>query len=169
MPTSPRAATAPVHSRYVIRDADVADLDTINGILEAAVSGWGLSARVLRLSLPSLRYDEMDVRTMRARLITDHGTPVGFSCTEPADPHDPSGNHRSLTLHGLYVLPRRQRTGIGARLLADVEALARAEGYAALATRAWRESSAFFTAHGFIPCAPGEPSLWPRPLWRALD
>jgi GNAT superfamily N-acetyltransferase len=153
-------AAAP--SRYLIGDAGVADLEVINGILEAAVSGWGLSARVLRLTLPSLRYDPADLPTMHARVLSDRGTPVGFSCTEPAE-------RRSLMLHGLYVLPRRQRRGIGARLLADALALARAAGYAHLATRAWRESHAFFLAQGFVPTEPGEPLLWPRPLRRALD
>jgi GNAT superfamily N-acetyltransferase len=147
----------------------VAGLDTINAILEAAVTGWGLPARVLRLSLPSLRYSSTDLQAMRARLIADRGTPVGFSCTEPADPDDQPAGHHALMLHGLYVLPGRQRAGIGARLLADVEAIARAGAYACLTTRAWRESSAFFTALGFVPCEPAEPSVWPRPLWRALD
>lgn len=152
-----------------ISDASVADLDTINGILEAAVSSWGLPARVLRLSLPSLRYDATDLRTMRARLCTDHGTAVGFSCVELAGPGAITAGRGSLMLHGLYVLPLQQRKGIGTLLLADVLAFARAEAYAKLTTRAWRESYAFFAAHGFIPCNPGESSLWPRPLWRALD
>lgn len=163
------ATGAANRSRYLIREAGVADLEPINAILEAAISAWGLPERVLRLSLPSLRYDATDLRTMRARLLTDHGAPVGFSCTEPAEPGDDTAGRRSLMLHGLYVLPRRQRSGIGTRLLADALALAQADGYTHLETRAWRESNAFFTAHGFVPVEPGESSRWPRPLWRALD
>ena len=163
------ATTGCAHLHYAISDASATELDIINEVLEAAVTGWKLSPRVLRLSLPSLRYSAADLQVMRVRLIAECGTPVGFSCTEPADPHDkPPGRH-ALMLHGLYVLPRRQRMGIGACLLADVEAIARAGGYACLTTRAWRESSTFFTALGFVPCAPAEPSAWPRPLWRALD
>lgn len=153
----------------LVTDASVTDLDTINGILEAAVGSWGLPARVLRLSLSSLRYDPMDLRTMRARLCTDHGTPVGFSCVEPADPGTISAGRGSLMVHGLYVLPPQQRKGIGSRLLADVLAFAREQAYARLTTRAWREAYGFFASHGFDPDEPEASSLWPRPLWRALD
>ena len=102
-------STAASASPGRITDAGLADLDTINGILEAAVTGWGLPARVLRLSLPGLRYTPIDFRTMRARLLTEHGTALGFSCVEPAAAGTFPGSHRALLLHGLYVAPARQR------------------------------------------------------------
>lgn len=58
-----------------------------------------------------------------------------------------------------YVLPAAARRGVGSRLLAEMEAIARRAGCAHLALRASLNAADFYRAHGYIETGRGEHRL----------
>jgi GNAT superfamily N-acetyltransferase len=132
-----------------LRVGSAADLDAINRVVEAAVMTWDLPERVKRLSLSSYRYQPHDLEHLELLVAeeADRGI-VGVAAWEPADPRDAPPETRALLLHGLYVAPKRQRRGIGARVLEAAETAARAQGFDALLVKAQPSAEAFFRARG---------------------
>ncbi|MFT5449189.1 MAG: GNAT superfamily N-acetyltransferase [Gammaproteobacteria bacterium] len=155
-----------------VRQADAADLRTINDVVSQAVQSWRLPARVLRLARPCLLYSAHDLVHMSVMLSSQSdgdGMPAAVALWEPADPHEtPSGSH-AVSLHGLYVLPPWQHRGVGRNLLGSVASWAAVRDYDAIVLRAWRQSETFFLAQGFRELVCDEASqLPPRRLWKAL-
>jgi len=147
-----------------------ADLRAVNAVVAGAVGSWTLSERVLRQALPSLLYDAVDLDYMNAMVADDaHGDAIGVALWEPAGRQDLPKGARALALHGLYVLPRWQGTGIGTGLLQMVVERAEARAFDGLSVRAWRRAERFFLARGFAPLDSTEPAdRYPRRLWLDL-
>lgn len=150
MSTSPRGAR--------LRPATADDLPAINAVVEAAVMTWKLPQRVKRLALPSYRYNPLDLSHLGIVLaeVADHGV-VGVAGWEPADPHDTPPGSKGLLLHGLYIDPRWQGTGLGTRLLQAAIAAARDQGFDGLLVKAQADAEGFFARRGLRPLPVDDP------------
>lgn len=165
--TSIADASDTQHPAVALRRAGSADVALVNQIVDAAVSTWGLPARVRRLAAPSLRYTARDLEHMDAVIAQDaQGKPLGVAVAEPAGMGDAPSGRSALLLHGLYVVPAHHGEGIGGRLLAWVAGLAAHQGRDGVAVRAWREAEDFFRSRGFQEVTPGNSvGGHPRRLW----
>lgn len=132
-----------------IRAATSADLPAINQVITAAVMGWSLPERVKRLSLPSYRYTEQDLKHLIMVVAeTDAAGIVGVAAWEPAEArHCPAGK-TGMLLHGIYVDPSAQHSGYGSALLKDAEAVARIARVDGLLVKAQADATPFFIHHG---------------------
>lgn len=131
-----------------LRAATVDDLAAINRVVEAAFMTWDLPERVKRLSLPSYRYDDMDLRHLQMKLAERTGEVVGLAAWEPAERKDCPGDAPALLLHGLYVHPEHMRQGIGRILMDSVREAARKGGYAGILVKAQADAVGFFERAG---------------------
>jgi predicted N-acetyltransferase YhbS len=131
-----------------LRQAGPDDLPAINRVVEAAFMTWDLPERVKRLSLPSYRYDEMDLRHLDLVLAERGGEVVGVAAWEPAEAVDCPDGKRGLLLHGLYVHPHSMRRGVGAHLLLAVRKAAAAQGFDGVLVKAQKDSLGFFERQG---------------------
>ena len=134
--------------QVTLRQAGPDDLPAINRVIEAAFMTWDLPERVKRLSLPSYRYDEMDLRHLQLMLAERDGEVLGVAAWEPAEAADCPPGRRGLLLHGLYVDPERMRRGLGARLLQAARGAAAAQGYDGVLVKAQAASVGFFERQG---------------------
>lgn len=86
-------------------------------------------------------------------LIAQHGDAlIGFGQVGPALPRRDRAPVAPADLHRLYLLPQWQRQGIGARLLAELEAWLRAQGhpyYGAYVLAANEPAKHFYQRQGF--------------------
>lgn len=144
------AAHAKPH--YEASRLDLERLNDVNRVVEQAVMAWSTSDRVRRLSLPLLRYSEMDLRHMKFLLLDDSaGEAVATAAWEETEADGAERGARCLQLHGLYVLPQWQRQGLGSSLLDFASLYAVSHDIDTIAVRAWREAQPFFHEHGFEP------------------
>ena len=135
-----------------INRLDLERLDTVNRVVEKAVGTWSLAERVRRLVLPSLLYHEIDLQHMRFLVLDDEeGEAAAVAVWEEASFEGENQSARSVQLHGLYVLPRWQRQGLGSSLLEFVSLWTGRRDIAGITARAWRESEPFFRLNGFEP------------------
>ncbi len=132
----------------ILRDAVSDDLAAINRVVEAAFMTWDLPERVKRLSLPSYRYDDMDLRHLQMKLAGSAGEVVGMAAWEPAERKDCPGEGPALLLHGLYVHPDHMQRGIGRELLRAVREAARAGGFDGVLVKAQADAVGFFERAG---------------------
>jgi len=133
----------------VLRPWQEADLSDVNNVVEQAIMGWNLPARVKRLSLSGYRYDKADVAHQQGLLACDaSGQIVGVAVWEPAPDEVVPGAGNVFRLHGLYVTPSRQRQGIGRRLLDTVIRKVCETGADGLVIRAQADAVPFFQALG---------------------
>ncbi len=135
-----------------LRPLAVADLDAANAVIATAIMTWHLPDRVKRLSLPSYRYDAQDLEHLTLIGAADEAdTIVGVASweREPASVADTPSGVKGLLLHGIYVIPRLHRTGIGSRLLDVAIKAARQGGFDGLLVKANRDAQGFFSAMGF--------------------
>lgn len=153
-----------------IRPATPDDLPAVNQVIEAAVMTWQLPERVKRLSLPSYRYDALDLDHLETVVAVTHsGRIVGVAAWEEAEPQDCPAGKTALLLHGLYVSPEEQRGGIGSRLLAAAEEAARIAGTDGLLVKAQNDAVAFFLAHGLERFPALDPARhYANRLWKPL-
>lgn len=152
-----------------IRQGDGDDLAQVNAVVEGAVMGWDLPARVKRLSLVSYRYQPHDLDHLRVLVAEAHGEVVGVAALEDAESGESPAPVKTALLHGLYVAPRWQRQGVGGRLLAAVVATARADGYRGLLVKANRQAQGFFVARGLRALAVADPARdYPYRFWLDL-
>lgn len=130
----------------------------INWVVEQAIRSWKVADRVRRLALPSLRYSESDLRDMTFVLLDDDkGEAVATAAWEKSETSGSANESRNVLLHGLYVLPRWQRRGLGSSLLEFVVLWAAINGIDSVNVRAWREAQPFFRRHGFQPLNTQQP------------
>lgn len=166
----PAAGRIPLTAMMSVRDATHSDLPTVNRIIAESVVSWGLPERVRRLATPSLNYSETDLQHMTVVLLTHaaHGG-IGVAAWEEASRLDAPAGVRAFLLHGLYIVPDYQQRGLGTKLIELAANWIRDRGYDGIAVRAWRDSSDFFAARGFVPIDRDAPAdLYPRRLWKAL-
>lgn len=154
-----------------LRQASAADLPAINRVIEAAVMGWKLAERVKRLSLPSYRYQPLDLDHLQLWLVEDpDGQVLGVAGWQQADPQDTPESSSGLLLHGLYVHPAHQGQGIGGQLLAAAEQAARRQGLQGLLVKAQQDAVGFFAARGMQPLPVEDPARhYANRLWKQLQ
>ena len=154
-----------------LRFGGVPDLPGVNRLIGAAVMDWDLPERVKRLSLPSYRYSEQDLQHL-SLLVAEHANRglVGVAAWEPADPADVPGNGQTLLLHGLYVLPKLQRGGIGSRLVERVERIGSEKGFEGLLVKAQIRAAGFFRALGMTSLPVRDSARdYPHRFWKPLS
>jgi GNAT superfamily N-acetyltransferase len=136
-----------------IRPARLADLQSINRVISAAVMTWALPERVKRLALSSYHYHAVDFAHFGMCVAEQDGVVVGVAAWEPADPRDlPEGlspDARAFLLHGLYVDPAAQRQGAGRALLAEVLRAAQSQAMVGVLVKAQADAVPFFRALGW--------------------
>ncbi len=157
-------------SSIAIRAATDDDLPAINAIIEACVMGWDLPERVKRLSLDSYRYATEDLDHLALFVATSaSGDIVGVAALERADKKDLPANQTGLLLHGIYVMPGWQRSGVGKQLLARAFGEAGEQGVDGLLVKAQADANSYFASQGFIPLPVVDPGRdYPHRWWRAV-
>lgn len=123
----------------------------INDVITEAVMAWPLPERMKRLSLPLLRYDEVDL---------DHFCIIGaYTLDRTAKPVDLFGIAAwdQDALHGLYVRPEVQSSGVGRGLLDTVARRAGQAGIKRLLVKAERVSAGYFQRQGLATAGPEIP------------
>lgn len=142
-----------------LRPAETTDLDGINNTIEAAVDTWNLPDRVKRLAMPSYRYDPVDLGHLTMMVACDASERIiGVIAWEPA------GNGKTLSVHGLYVHPERQRRGTGSYLMAAALSAAADHGMTEIQVKAQGDARPFFERLGFGPVESDEASSGYRHL-----
>ena len=140
-----------------IRSLGKRDLEAINAVITQAVMAWPLPERMKRLSLPLLRYDEVDLA---------HFDGVVARAPWQAE-NDPGLAGVALfddeMLHGLYVHPEAQGRGIGRALLGAVCARASENGVQRLLVKAERVSAGYFRRQGLTSA--GSESAYPHAFY----
>ncbi len=140
----------------------------INQILQEAVSRWRLTDRLLRLTLPLLRYQDEDFKTMSISMVAENKEPLGFVSWH----HFQTTRHStpgSLSLHGLYIRPEAQARGIGKQLLSYAERHALSVGASLLELKAWRDAESYFRKLGFVAKdSIKQEKQYPIPLYREI-
>lgn len=131
-----------------IRPAEKHDLIAINQIIEAAIRTWHLPERVIRLTLPTYKYNEMDLQHMYIVVACQNDTILGVAAWEPANPIDAPKDKRALILHGIYVDPAQHRQGIGAALFHAAEEATRKQNLKGIVVKAQKGSEAFYRSQG---------------------
>jgi GNAT superfamily N-acetyltransferase len=139
-------------SSPALRPGTIDDLEGCNAVIEAAVSTWPLPERVKRLSLPIYRYDAHDLEHLALLVAEEPGRGiVGVAAWEPAHPEDVPQGKKGLLLHGIYVVPDGQRSGIGTSLIAAAADAALVAGFDGVLVKAHPSAEGFFEARGLEP------------------
>ena len=107
---------------------------------------WPCTERMKRLSLPLLRYDQVDLDYFNAI-----GAYALGGTLKPVDLYGVAIWDQER-LHGLYVRPEAQRKGVGRALMQTVASSARRAGAARLLVKAERVSTGYFERQG-LPAA----------------
>ena len=145
-----RIAGAGAESPGPVRAATPADLPRLNAVIACAIETWRVADRVKRVSLPLCQYSAYDLAYFQVLVgENDHGEIVAVAALEPGAATATSPDLPGMTLHGLYVDPAYQRSGVGSRMLRRVEALVAERGCRGLLVRAQASAAAFFAARGF--------------------
>lgn len=132
-----------------LRTATKSDLDAINNIIEAAVMTWPLADRVKRLSLPTYKYNELDLQHLHIVVAENEvGEITGVAAWYPANTADTPKNKTALLLHGIYIDPTQHRKGIGSQLFQAAEQAVRKQNLQGLLVKAKAGSELFYQAHG---------------------
>lgn len=133
----------------LIRPAAQKDLAAINRVIEVAVMTWDLPERVKRLSLPSYRYDSVDLDHLDIVLAEEAGYRViGVAAWEPVAAKALPAGTGALSLHGIYVAPGHHHQGVGSALFKAAEKAVSRRGLDGLLVKAQPGSTGFFIAQG---------------------
>lgn len=160
---------APAAARSASASAAGAELRSVNEVVSAALGSWGLPARVERLALPSLLYDEVDLEQMSVVVVEAPEGGVAVAAWEAAAGRDAVPGLRSMLLHGLYVTPHSQRRGLGTSLLELASNWMLARGFDAITAKVWRDSESFFHNRGFAPLSRFvQADSYPCRMWKTL-
>jgi len=145
------------------------ELDTVNEVVAASIGSWELPARVRRLALPSLLYNEADLKQMSVVMLEQAEGGVAVAAWETAADRDAVTDLRPILLHGLYVVPKTQNQGLGTALLELASHWALVRGFDGITARVWRESETFFRNRGFDQLTRPDAGSYPLQMWRALQ
>lgn len=148
--------------------ATLKNLPQINLVIEQAVMAWPLSERLRRLSLPLLSYTEADWRHYQFLLKREQGSVVAIAAWDPHTRWATVHGHAAL-LHGLYVMPAWQGSGIGWRLIQQVAKLARALPVDGVLVKAERIAVSYFEARGLLAVAAVDRQDYPYQFWLGLE
>lgn len=132
--------------------------------------GWNLPERVKRLSLASYRYQEHDLEHLKLVLAeSPAGEVAGVAAWEPAEPGDCPQGKTALLLHGLYVAPDSQGRGIGALLIREALAAAKAAELDGLLVKAQADAAGYFRSRGFVSLPVIDPNRdYPHRYWMSI-
>lgn len=133
-------------SHISIRAAQASDLAAINRVIDAAIMTWDLPERVKRLSLPSYRYNEIDLAHYEIHVAIQDDQVVGVVAWD-MEPHSVQ-QQRGLLLHGIYVHPNMQHQGIGAQLFAAAENAVSKYKLDGLLVKAQKDAETFYVLRG---------------------
>ena len=126
-----------------IRDAKVDEIGALEHLQERASMIWD-DDRVFLLANPGIIVlPDEQVRKGQVRVAADGDTFLGFSAILAL-------GAEAVELDGLFVDPDHMRRGIGAALVADVAARARAGGATRLEVTANTNALAFYRREGFV-------------------
>jgi len=156
-----------------VEPVTVAQLGIVNDIIAAAVLGWPMAMRLKRRAVGVLTYDALDVDEMELLLARVGDAPAGVAAWDPATLLQGRDAWSGALLHGLYVHPQWQRSGIGTALQQRVAEQAADLGFDALVVKSERVSVSYFERCGYetLPAGalPGVdyPYLFRFPLDRA--
>jgi len=139
----------------MFREAHASDIPAIRAIAHAA---WPVAYRTI-LSPEQLAYmlelmyseaalrEQTTVKGHRFIIAEESGVAIGFAGFE----HGSKGQ-RSTRLHKLYVMPETKGTGVGARLLNEVEQAARAagDGQVELNVNRFNPAKDWYLRRGFV-------------------
>lgn len=139
-----------------IRFADKDDLRSINQVIEKALMTWKLPGRVKRLVLPSYFYDEVDLEHFIVFVATENDSIIGVA-TLDTQSQRVEGGYSALLLHGIFIDPARQRSGIGSQLLEYAEDIASGHKADALIVKVQKDAEEFFKAKGLKKLAVKDP------------
>ncbi|MDH5518301.1 MAG: GNAT family N-acetyltransferase [Gammaproteobacteria bacterium] len=156
---------------YSIRPANKADLAAINRLIESAVMSWKLPERVIRLSLSSYRYDELDFEHLDMIVAQDqHQKIIAVAASEEADSKETPGAKKALLLHGLYVDPTYQHRGIGRQLFESLQVTAQALHYDGILVKAQQDAAGFFKAQDMEKCQVDNPARdYANRFWKSFS
>lgn len=132
--------------RVSMRQAHKADLEAINGVIDAAIMTWDLPERVKRLSLSSYHYTEIDLSHYEIQVAVQDDHIIAVLAWDK-EPHRVQ-QQRGLLLHGIYVHPDRQHHGIGTQLFQEAEKAVEEQQLDGLLVKAQKDAEAFYIARG---------------------
>jgi esterase len=151
-------------------DVSASDLDAVNGVIAVAIDSWDIAPRIKRLALPSYQYAVDDFAHLAFVGAWRGNELLGFVSIEPADARQVPDGRPAMLVHGLFVRPQAQGTGVGRRLVEAVKDLARERGFTGLLVRAERNARGFFEKVGFTPLPVEDTQRdYPHRLWADLD
>lgn len=140
-----------------LRPGTPTDQPQLLAIVWATVMVGNESDRDQLLARPDLVQVPIEQITAETCVVAEmDGSPVGFAVVLPRPDDD-------AELDGLFVLPARQRLGLGRALIAEAAKLAQAMGASVLHVIANEDASAFYRSVGFIQTGMAETDLRPAP------
>ena len=147
-------------SRY--RLALMSDLDSINQLIQAAVTNWPLPLRLKRRAVPVLQYDPLDFDHLTLFVCESDAEILGVAAIDLD--HAPG----KALLHGLFVLPTVQGNGIGKQLMQMSFNWAEKNQLEAVVIRAERVSVPYFQRQGLTTIESLEPNDYPHQFEKTL-
>lgn len=171
---NPHSASDPAGSSAgaaCIRAAACDELPAINAIITRAVLAWPMAERLKLVALKVLRYDRCDWDDLQMLVGDVNGRPSGVAVWDAQTPYSDEAGRRGALLHGLYVLPTLQRTGIGAALQRHVARAAAARGFHGLLVKAERVSVSYFERCGYerLPAQDAFGVSYPYLFWHGFS
>ena len=128
---------------FRIRGAKVEEIGALEHLQERASMMWDTDRPFLLANPGVIVLPLEQVRAGQVRVAVDEDLLLGFSAVLPLGPD-------AVELDGLFVDPDHMRGGIGAALVADVAATARAGGATRLEVTANTNALAFYEREGFV-------------------
>ena len=153
------------------RCATKADLPAINAVVEQAVMGWPLGERIKALSLPLLRYQDIDMDDFEFLLWETQQGAVGVAAWAAAAPTRTGDGRLAALLHGLYVKPGHQQQGVGRNLQAVVCQHAQVRGIELIVVKAERVAVSYFERCDYerVPGGMLARCEYPHLFWRSTE
>ncbi len=149
-PTESEKRHPPARSMISIRPGSASDLDAVNAVIEACVMTWNIPQRVKRLSMPSYLYTENDLKHLTLFVACESSNKIiGVAALEPAETADLPQVDSGLLLHGIFVQPDVQHSGVGRQLVRKSVEIMRSEQYAGMLVKAQPDAIHFFRKIGF--------------------
>ena len=153
-----------------IQTASVSDQSAINRVITDAVMAWPMTERAKRLIIPVLCYNADDLTFFQTIVWRDNHEIVAVAAWDTTSRLILNKGRANL-LHGLFVTPTAQGSGIGQILMAEVaKRLAQADPLLdGLLIKAERVSVGFFEHCGLerIPAQVAED--YPYQFWKPLQ